>query len=141
MLWGCSSAVGTGRLVRIEGKMNVAKYRERSFMSTQDLRMGRRFTFQQDNDTKHTATTTQEWLQDKSLNVLEGPSQSPDLNPIEHLWRDLKKLRSDAPPSNLIELERIFREEWEKLPKYRCAKLLASYPRRLRSCNRIHSTE
>ena len=54
-----------------------------------------------------------------SLNVLEWPSQSPDLNPIEHLWRDL------------TELERICREEWEKLPKYRCAKLVVSYPRRL----------
>jgi hypothetical protein len=33
--------------------------------------------------------------------------------------------------SNLGELERICREEWKKLPKYRCAKLAASYPRRL----------
>ena len=31
----------------------------------------------------------------------------------------------------LTELERICRKEWEKLPKYRCAKLVASYPRRL----------
>ena len=36
-------------------------------------------------------------------------------------------------PSNLTELERICREEWEKLPKYRCAKLVASYPRRLKA--------
>ncbi len=28
MLWGCFSAAGTGRLVAIEGKMNVAKYRD-----------------------------------------------------------------------------------------------------------------
>jgi hypothetical protein len=33
--------------------------------------------------------------------------------------------------SNLTELERIYRKEWEKLPEYRCAKLVASYPRRL----------
>ena len=30
-----------------------------------------------------------------------------------------------------IQLERICREEWEKLSKYRCAKLVASYPRRI----------
>ena len=34
-------------------------------------------------------------------------------------------------PSNLTELERICREEWKKLSKYRCARLVASYPRRL----------
>jgi hypothetical protein len=28
MLWGCFSEAGSGRLVRIEGKMNGAKYRE-----------------------------------------------------------------------------------------------------------------
>jgi hypothetical protein len=28
MLWGCFSATGTGRLVRIKVEMNRAKYRE-----------------------------------------------------------------------------------------------------------------
>jgi hypothetical protein len=32
-------------------------------------------------------------------------------------------------PYNLTYFERICREEWEKLPKYRGAKLVASYPR------------
>ena len=70
-------------------------------------------------------------LRDKSLNVLEWLSQSPDLNPIEHLWRDLKIVVQQRSPSNLIEVEMICREEWEKLPKYRCSKLEASYPRTL----------
>ena len=91
LLWRCYSAEGTGRLVRIERKMNRAKYREildeNLLQSTQDLRLGWRFTFQQDHDPKHTAKTTQEWLQEKSLNILEWPSQSPDLNPIEQLSR------------------------------------------------------
>jgi hypothetical protein len=76
------------------------------------------------------------WLWDKSLNVLEWPIQSPDLNPNERLWKDLKIAVQRLSLFNLTELERICREEWEKLPKYRCAKLVASYPRRLNALNR-----
>ena len=54
--------------------MNGAKYREivdeNLLQSAQDLRLGQSFTFQQDNDPKHTVKTMQEWFQDKSLNVL-----------------------------------------------------------------------
>uniref|UniRef100_A0AAZ3RZ70 Tc1-like transposase DDE domain-containing protein n=1 Tax=Oncorhynchus tshawytscha TaxID=74940 RepID=A0AAZ3RZ70_ONCTS len=111
---------------------------ERSLMKTcsRVLRTsdwGRRFTFQQDNGPKQTAKTMQMWLRDKSLKVLDWPSQSPHLRPIEHLWRDLKIAVHRRSPSNLAELERICREEWEKLPKYRCAKLVASYPRRIKA--------
>ena len=44
MLWGCFSVAGTGKLVRIEGKMNGAKYREildeNLLQRAQDLRLG-----------------------------------------------------------------------------------------------------
>jgi hypothetical protein len=59
----------------------------------------------------------QEWLRDRSLNVLEWPSQSLDLNPNKHLCRDVKIAVQRRSPSNLTELERICREECEKLPK------------------------
>ncbi|KAG2465728.1 TC1A transposase, partial [Polypterus senegalus] len=135
MLWGCFSAAGTGRLVRMKEKMTAAMYRdildENLLQSTLDLRLGRRFIFQQDNNPKHTAKISKEWLQDNSVNVLEWPSQSPNLNPIEHLWRDLKMAVHRRFPSNLMELERCCKEEWAKLAKNRCAKLVASYSKRL----------
>ncbi|KAG2456860.1 TCB1 transposase, partial [Polypterus senegalus] len=135
MLWGCFSAAGTGRLIRIKGKMTAAMYRdilaENLLHSALDLRLRRRLIFQQDNDPKHTAKISKEWLQDNSVNVLEWPSQSPDLNPIEYLWRDLKMAVHRRFPSNLMELERCCKEEWAKLAKDRCAKLVASYSKRL----------
>ncbi|KAG2462209.1 TC1A transposase, partial [Polypterus senegalus] len=135
MLWGCFSVAGTGRLVRIKGKKTATMYRvildENLLQSALDLRLGRRFIFQQDNDPKHTAKISKEWLQDNSVNVLEWPTQSPDLNLIEHLWRDLKMAVHRRFPSNLMELERCCKEEWVKLAKDRCAKLVASYLKRL----------
>ncbi len=60
--------------------------------------MGRGSVFQHDNDPKRTAKATKEWLKKK---------QSPDLNPIENLWRELKVRVAKRQPRNLNDLERI----------------------------------
>jgi len=82
------SAKGTGKLIRVEGRMNRAMYREilskNLLPSVRSLKMKPGWIFQHDNDSKHTARAMKEWLRKKHFKVLEWPSQSPDLNPIEN---------------------------------------------------------
>ena len=70
-------------------------------------------------------------LRGSILNVLEWPSQSPDLNQIENLCYDLKIAVHQRNAYNLKELEQFCLEDWAKIPMARCAKFIETYPRDL----------
>ncbi|KAK3553721.1 hypothetical protein QTP70_007583 [Hemibagrus guttatus] len=135
MVWGCFAASGPGRLAVINGTMNSAVYqkilKQNVRPSVCDLKLKRTWVLQQDNDPKHTSKSTSEWLKKNKMKTLECPSQSPDLNPIEMLWHDLKKVVHARKPSNVAELLQFCKDEWAKIPPQRCNRLTASYGKRL----------
>ncbi|KAK3515159.1 hypothetical protein QTP70_008187 [Hemibagrus guttatus] len=126
---------GPGRLAVINGTMNSAVYQKilkdnvRPHVS--DLRLKRTWVLQQDNDPKHTSKSTSEWLKKNKMKTLEWPNQSLDLNPIEMLWHDLKKVVHAQKPSNVAELQQFCKDEWAKIPPQRCNRLIASYRKHL----------
>lgn len=92
--------------------------------------LGDRWRFQQDNDPKHTSHLAQDFLENHFPEVIEWPSNSPDLNPIENLWNIVKNKVEKRMPKNLNDLERFMAEEWNNIPKTVLTNLIKSMKHR-----------
>ena len=113
IVFGCMSAAGVGELHFILGNMNSNMYCEiqQQNMIPSLQKLGCRAVFQHDNDPKHTSKTTTALLKRLRVKLMDWPSMSPDLNPIEHLWGILKWKVEVRKVSNICQLRNVVMEE------------------------------
>ena len=67
--------------------------------------------------------------------MLKWPPQSPDLNPIEHLWAavEVALQKRNPQPSNIHELEKAVKEVWNALPQKVYHDLILSMPNQIQA--------
>ncbi len=140
MVWGVFSWHTLGPLVPIEHCLNATVYLSivadhvHPFMTTvYHLLM----YFQQDNAPCHKAQMISDWFleHDNEFTLLKWPPQSPDLNPIEHLW-DVEEREihiMDVQPTNLQQLRDAIMSIWTKISEECFQHLLEYMPRRIKA--------
>ena len=154
MVWGSFHASGVGILRKISGIMNQHQYH--TILTNSVMPQLKKLVnddpshvvwlFQQDNDPKHTAKKNKAYLKYKeqegkiNFGVLPWPSNSPDLNPIEHVWNRLKDALRDRRerPSNLEQLFSFVEEEWQRIPRDYLRTLVDSLPSRISAVIKNH---
>lgn len=137
MVWGCIAAGGAGKLEFIESNMDKHLYlkilKENLKQSAEQLGLDKNnFLFQQDNDPKHTSYLVKEWLL-YNCKQLHTPPQSPDLNPIEHVWDLLDKRIRKHKISSKESLKNALSMEWQKISQNDTTRLVRSMRRRLQA--------
>uniref|UniRef100_A0A673HQB6 Transposase Tc1-like domain-containing protein n=1 Tax=Sinocyclocheilus rhinocerous TaxID=307959 RepID=A0A673HQB6_9TELE len=141
MVWGIFSWHTLGPLVPIEHHLNATAYLSivadhvHPFMTT--VYPSSDGYFQQDNAPCHKAQIISDWFleHDNEFTLLRWPPQSPDLNPIEHLWDMVEReiLIMDVQPTNLQQLRDAIMSIWTKISEECFQHLVESMPRRIKA--------
>ena len=132
MIIGMFSSQGTTPLVRLQTRVNAQIYK--NIVQDHVVPIIRnsgfdRATFMQDNAPCHKAKVVMSYLSEQDFEIMDWPPQSPDLNPIENLWKTLGGKIMERNPTNTEDLGVKLQEEWSKIS-------IEDYQELIRSCSR-----
>lgn len=134
-LWGCICAEGLGHAELYVDSLDARHYQ--SILALNLVSSAHQFWsrgqwwYQQDNASPHTAYTSQAWFHNHGIDLIDWPAWSPDLNPIENLWNDLKRRVYSHHARTMEELEHWIGIEWQATDLKFISHICRSMPRRL----------
>lgn len=143
MIWGSfSGEMGRGGIYFLpkNATMNGDRYIEVLQTHMLDFyEIGDCNFFMQDNAPCHKAKRVMKWLQNKKVDVLEWPGNSPDLNPIEELWANMKLKLQEKNTSTPQQLVEALRDIWvHNIDLDYCRSLSDSMPKRIAAILKAH---
>ena len=139
MVWGCFVGQTKGPLVFFDEykgpkeKINQKIYQKVlqdhlvPFYNVIRPLVGENGVFQHDNAPVHGVS---KWLAQQKIKTMDWPSKSPDLNPIENIWKIMKDNIQNQRnfPKNVDDLKIALKEEWSKLDTSVLRRVVDSMP-------------
>lgn len=124
------------KLVIVEGSIDSEKYieniKQSGLIDDLDNTLGRgNWIYMQDGATSHTSKNTVKWLKSRCKFIQGWPANSPDLNPIEHLWAILKAAVYKLKPRSVEELKNVLQTAWDQISIQKINNLVSSFYQRL----------
>lgn len=145
MVWACIMLGCKGPLLVLDfpggkgGGMNSERYQDQvlngalwDFYVQKSFELGQVY-FQQDNARCHKSKSTMKWFDRNGVMLFLHPPSSPDLNPIENLWYELKRRIRLRPhtPTSIAELKQAVLEAWDSFTVDDINKFVKSMPNRV----------
>jgi transposase len=142
--WSCFCGDEMGPLYMLpEGENMTAKWYKYvlqwyfiPFYERMRAKYGDEVVMQEDNALWHTAKIITKYLKNKKVKRMKWPPQSPDLNPIENLWKHIKDIISQSRHKirNTKDMRLALQVAWPQIDEDYLLKLCDSVPHRWEAC-------
>ena len=128
-VWAAISKRGASPILTFTGIMEKTFFCDKILVETLKPFVDAAFPdghrFMQDNDPKHTSLLGRETMEKNGINWWKTPAESPDCNPIENLWHEMKHhFRTRVKPRTEEQLLQGISEFWGKLTAWRCQRYI-----------------